>query len=69
MYQAKGLWTSKQLHHFSDASEYGYGTISYLKLESISKEVNIAFMVGKSRVAPVKQTTIHRLELTAAQQC
>ncbi|XP_063731551.1 uncharacterized protein LOC134859145 [Eleginops maclovinus] len=61
-----GKVNNAQLHHFSDASEYGYGTVSYLRLKSISKKVNIAFMVGKSRVAPMKQTTIPRLELTAA---
>lgn len=69
MYQAKELWTSKQCTAASLLrcySEYGYDTISYLRLESISKEVNIAFMVGKSRVAPIKQTTIPRLKFTTA---
>ncbi|KAK0154145.1 hypothetical protein N1851_003769 [Merluccius polli] len=54
-----------QLHHFSDASEVGYGTVSYLRLEKNSK-VHVAFMMGKARVVPLKQTTIPRLELTAA---
>ncbi len=61
-----GQINNAQLHRFSDASEYGYGTVSYLRLESISHKVNIAFMVRKSRVAPMKQTIIPRLELTAA---
>ena len=61
-----GKVSNAQLHHFSDASECGYGAVSYLRLKGISDEVNIAFMVGKSRVAPMKQTTIPRLELTAA---
>lgn len=55
-----------QLHHFSDASESGYGTVSYLRLENNEKEVHVAFMIGKARVAPLKQVTIPRLELTAA---
>ena len=54
-----------QLHHFADASDYGYGTVSYLGLEN-QDGVHLAFMLGKARVAPLKQTTIPRLELTAA---
>ncbi|XP_059184653.1 uncharacterized protein LOC131967729 [Centropristis striata] len=54
-----------QLHHFSDASQVGYGTVSYLRLEK-DHRVNVAFLFGKARVAPLKQTTIPRLELTAA---
>ncbi|XP_028314842.1 uncharacterized protein LOC114470696 [Gouania willdenowi] len=55
-----------QLHHFSDASECGYGTVSYLRLENNKDEVYVAFILGKSRVAPLKQMTIPRMELTAA---
>lgn len=55
-----------QLHHFSDASERGYGTVSYLRLENDNKEVHVAFIIGKSRVASLKQITIPRMELTAA---
>ena len=54
-----------QLHHFSDASQVGYGTVSYVRLEKDHK-VHVAFLLGKARVAPLKQTTIPRLELTAA---
>lgn len=54
-----------QLHHFSDASDRGYGTVSYLRLENQDKGIHLAFMLGKARVAPLKQTTIPRLELTA----
>ena len=61
-----GQLNHAQLYHFSDAREYGYGTVSYLRLESSSKEVSIAFMFGKSRVVSLKQTKIPRLELTAA---
>nr|XP_054607751.1 uncharacterized protein LOC129167238 [Nothobranchius furzeri] len=55
-----------QLHHFADASEHGYGTVSYLRLQDEKGNVHLAFMLGKARVAPLKQTTIPRLELTAA---
>ena len=57
---------SAQLHHFADASERGYGTVSYLRLENVDGDVHCSFIIGKSRVAPLKQTTIPRLELTAA---
>ncbi|XP_055501665.1 uncharacterized protein LOC129703327 [Leucoraja erinacea] len=55
-----------QLHHFSDASESGYGTVSYLRLQDVNKRVHVAFVMGKARVAPLKQMTIPRMELTAA---
>lgn len=55
-----------QLHHFCDASESGYGLVSYLRLSNIRGEVSVAFVTGKARVAPLKQTTIPRLELAAA---
>ena len=57
---------SVQLHHFADASENGYGMVSYLRLENAVQERRCSFIMGKSRVAPLKQTTIPRLELTAA---
>ena len=55
-----------ELHHFSDASEIGYGTVSYLRLTNTAGRVCVAFVLGKSRVTPLKQITIPRLELTAA---
>ncbi|XP_041858777.1 uncharacterized protein LOC121651002 [Melanotaenia boesemani] len=55
-----------QLHHFSDASENGYGTATYIRMENISKGVHVSFLFGKARVAPLKPITIPRLELTAA---
>ncbi len=61
-----GFTTTAQLHHFSDASEMGYGVVSYLRLVNADGLTHCAFMMGKSRVAPVKQTTIPRMELTAA---
>ncbi|KAL7834746.1 hypothetical protein SRHO_G00289930 [Serrasalmus rhombeus] len=58
--------TCMQLHHFSDASEYGYGTATYLRMENKENQVSLAFILGKARVAHLKQTTIPRLELTVA---
>ena len=54
------------LHHFSDASECGYGQATYLRMVSDLEEVHCCLIFGKSRVAPVKYISIPRLELTAA---
>ncbi|XP_077978766.1 uncharacterized protein LOC144434185 [Glandiceps talaboti] len=61
-----GEAVSTQLHHFSDASESGYGTVSYIRMVNNEDKVHCAFMLGKSRVAPLKQVTIPRMELSAA---
>ena len=54
-----------QMHHFSDASDIGYGTVTYLRLTS-SNKVHVTFLMGKARVAPLKVMTTPRMELTAA---
>ena len=57
---------SPTLHHFADTCQSGYGSISYLRLLNYSDEVHCTFVFAKARVAPLKQLTIPRLELTAA---
>jgi hypothetical protein len=57
---------SIQLHHFSDASEVGYGTVSYIRKESIDGHIECAFVMAKSRTAPVQYVSTPRLELQAA---
>lgn len=61
-----GQSTLVQLHHFSDASEGGYGTVSYARLENNRHNVHVAFVLGKARVTPLKPVIIPHLELTAA---
>ena len=61
-----GAVISRQLHVFSDASSSGYGAVAYLRQENINGEIHCAFLMGKSRVTPIKSVTIPRLELTAA---
>ena len=61
-----GPLKSIQLHHFPDALFAGYGVVSYLRFEDVDEKVNCALVMAKSRVAPIKPTTIPRLELTAA---
>ena len=57
-----------ELHHFADASQTAYGTVSYTKLVNENSRTcsTCSFFAGKSRVAHVKQMTIPRLELSAA---
>ena len=54
-----------QLHNFSDASQDGFGTVTYLRIENC-KMVHVSFLLGKARVTPLKPITIPRLELAAA---
>ncbi|XP_032396233.1 uncharacterized protein LOC116704734 [Etheostoma spectabile] len=61
-----GLVLRRELHHFSDASTHGYGQCSYLRHLSENGNVHCTLLMAKSRVAPMKVTTIPRLELTAA---
>ena len=55
-----------ELHSFADASSSGYGHCSYLRVKDEEKNVQVSLVMGKSRIAPTKITTIPRLELTAA---
>ncbi|XP_066988222.1 uncharacterized protein [Macrobrachium rosenbergii] len=57
--------TAFRMHVFSDASTSGYGAVAYLTSNEggCSKT---SFLIGKARVAPLKATSIPRLELTAA---
>ena len=57
---------SSQLHHFSDASEVAYGSVSYLRLVNEEGRVHCTFLFAKSRLAPLKSVSIPRLELSAA---
>ena len=56
-----------ELHIFSDASSIAYGAVSYLRI-SRPDVIYCNFILGKSRLAPVrnKTMTIPRLELQAA---
>ena len=61
----KGI-ISTQLHIFADASERGYGAVSYLQFECEEGNIHCSFMIAKSRVALLKKTTIPRMKLAAA---
>ena len=61
-----GEIVSKQLHTLSDASHMGYGAVSYLRFVNSKGRIHCAFVLGKARLAPVKQFTIPRLEINGA---
>ena len=61
-----GEVATTELHHFSDASNYGYGAVSYLRHVNHEGCIHCSFVISKSRVAPMRETTIPRLELCAA---
>lgn len=61
-----GTVVSRQLHSFSDACSSGYGQVTYLRIENGKGDLHCSFLMGKAPLAPVKPTTIPRLELTAA---
>ena len=55
-----------EFHHFCDASTSGYGCCSYLRQILVSGAIHVSFLMGKSRVSPIKPMTVPRLELSAA---
>ena len=63
-----GQVVSSNLHHFSDASENGYGQVVYVRLVNAIGKIHCSLVIAKSRVSPIKCTSIPRLEL-AAQFC
>ncbi|KAL0199202.1 hypothetical protein M9458_007742, partial [Cirrhinus mrigala] len=53
------------MHVFCDASEKAYGSVAYLRVET-GEDIQVAFIMARSRVAPKKQLSMPRLELCAA---
>ena len=52
-----------ELHGFSDGSLQAYGAVIYSRCLSKSSNITSNLIASKSRVAPIKPTTIPRLEL------
>lgn len=55
-----------ELHIFADASEMAFAAVAYWRIARPDGQVDIAFVAGKTRCAPVKLLSIPRLELQAA---
>ena len=61
-----GEAVSRQFHVFCDASEAAFGAVIYLRTSLSNGEHHCSFVMSKTRVAPLKQMSIVRLELQAA---
>ena len=57
------LRKSMELHGFSDASFQGYGACIYVQTIHKSGEISVKLVPAKSRVTPLKETSIPKLEL------
>lgn len=54
-----------QLHVFTDASESAYGSVAYFRAV-VDGDVRCTLVMSRTKVAPLKQLTVPRLELQAA---
>ena len=53
-----GTVADVQIHHFSDASEVGYGAVSYLRFVDAESKVHCSFVMSKSCLAPLKSLSV-----------
>lgn len=61
------LATTVEIHGFCDASKVGYGACIYVRSTDQQGRVLVRLACSKSRVAPIKDITIPKLELCGAQ--
>ncbi|XP_011699154.1 PREDICTED: uncharacterized protein LOC105456646 [Wasmannia auropunctata] len=55
-----------ELHGFADASERAYAAVLFLRVETDEGEIQVSLLQAKTRMAPLQQVSLPRLELCAA---
>nr|XP_049706201.1 uncharacterized protein LOC126056614 isoform X3 [Helicoverpa armigera] len=60
------LCVNIEIHVFTDASQSAYGACVYIRSVCNSGIVRVQLLVSKNKIAPIKPTTIPRLELCGA---
>ncbi|KRY40810.1 Pao retrotransposon peptidase family protein [Trichinella spiralis] len=58
-----------ELHIFGDVSQTAYAACAYIRVESMDHQMSANLVISKSRVAPLKQISLPRLELMATLLC
>ena len=59
--------SENEIHVFVDASAVAVAAVAYLKtVPKLANDVETCYLIGKSKVAPIKQISIPKLELEAA---
>ena len=59
----------RELHHFADASTSGYAVVTYLRVADGDGKVHCAFVMGKTRLAPLKAVTVPRFGTASGNPC
>ncbi|CAK1597853.1 unnamed protein product [Parnassius mnemosyne] len=55
-----------ELHGFSDASKMAYAAVVYVRVIDAEGNIQVALVTSKTKVSPIKQVSIPRLELCGA---
>ncbi|XP_020716452.1 uncharacterized protein LOC101451891 [Ceratitis capitata] len=59
-------WSFTELHLFADASERAYAAVMYARTIHDDGQIVVSIISSKTKVAPIKPTSLPRLELCAA---